>query len=192
MSTTDTNTPARIAVIIGSVRQGRIGPTVAQWFYDHASKRDDLTLDLIDLADFNFPPDMSQNDDVAEFRRRIGAADGIVVVTPEYNHSFSGPLKTAIDSLKQEWYAKPVAFIAYGGMSGGLRAVEPLRGVFAELHATTIRETVSFHGVRSQFNDEGQPVNPEGVNAAADVLLKNLLWWANALRTARAAHPYGS
>ncbi len=67
-----------------------------------------------------------------------------VVVTPEYNHSFPGPLKAAIDRHVTPWQAKPVGFVSYGGISGGLRAVEHLRQVFAELHAVTVRETVSF------------------------------------------------
>jgi NAD(P)H-dependent FMN reductase len=113
------------------------------------------------------------------------------VVTPEYNHSFPGPLKTAIDALKAPWQAKPVGFVAYGGLSGGLRAVEALRVVFAELHATTVRDTVSFHQVRNQFDADGQPVDPVGVNGAAGALLHQLAWWAGALKRARAAQPYG-
>jgi NAD(P)H-dependent FMN reductase len=78
-----------------------------------------------------------------------------------------------------------------GGISGGLRAVEPLRVVFAELHAATIRETVSFHGARGQFDAAGNPVNADAVNTAAIVLLNQLAWWARALRAARDERPYG-
>lgn len=182
----------RVAVIVASVREGRFGPTVARWFADHAARRDDMAIDVVDLADFAIPADMTKNDAVARFAGRIGAAEAFVVITPEYNHSYPGPLKTAIDSLGAEWRGKPVGFVAYGGMSGGLRAVEALRVVFAEVHAATIRETVSFHGARGQFDEAGQPVNGENVRAAADTMLKNLLWWGRALRAARAAHPYGS
>jgi NAD(P)H-dependent FMN reductase len=182
----------RVAIIVASVRDGRFGPTVARWFTDHAGRRDDMTIDVLDLADFAIPADMTKNDDTARFAERIGAADAFVVITPEYNHSYPGPLKTAIDSLSAEWRGKAVGFVAYGGISGGLRAVEALRIVFAEVHAATIRETVSFHGARGQFNEAGQPVNAEAVGTAADTMLKNLLWWGRALRAARAAHPYGS
>lgn len=84
-------------------------------------------------------------------RKRIAAADAVLIVTPEYNHSFPGPLKTSIDSLRDEWKAKPVGFVSYGGIGGGLRAVEALRLVFAELHAVTVRDTVSFHNPWSRF-----------------------------------------
>jgi NAD(P)H-dependent FMN reductase len=181
-----------VAVIVGSVRAGRFGPTVATWFAGNVAARDDMTLDLIDLADFTHPADMSDADDVRAFAARIGAADAFVVVTPEYNHSYPGPLKTALDSLGQEWRGKVAGFVSYGGLSGGLRAVEALRVVFAELHVATIRETVSFHGVRGQFDAEGNPVHAEAVGTAAIVMLNQLAWWARALKEARASHPYGS
>ena len=103
-----------------------------------------------------------------------------------------GPLKTAIDSVGREWQAKPVGFVCYGGLSGGLRAVEQLRVVFAELHTITIRDTVSFPGARQRFDDHGMPREPDAVNAAARALLDQLAWWAHTLQHARTAHPYGT
>lgn len=181
----------KLAVIIGSVREGRFGPTVATWFAGQARERDDFEVDLIDLAGLEFSPSMASTPDSEDFARRIDRADAVVVITPEYNHSYPGPLKTAIDSLGRQWHAKPVGLVSYGGMSGGLRAVEPLRVVFAELHAMTIRETVSFHGARGRFDDAGQPIDAEGVNEAARAMLDQLAWWAQALREARATRPYG-
>lgn len=172
----------QLAVIVGSVREGRFGPVVADWFVGQAKQRDDVTIDVIDLADTPIPS--------AIFTDRIAAADAVGVVTPEYNHSYPGPLKHAIDSLGAPWRAKPVGFVSYGGLSGGLRAVEPLRIVFAELHAVTIRETVSFHQAGARFDEDGAPHHLDAVNAAARTLLDQLAWWAWALRAARAARPY--
>ncbi len=179
-----TAVPFALAVIVGSVREGRFGPVVAGWFADQAKQRDDLSVDVIDLADTPIPS--------ANFASRIGAADAFVVVTPEYNHGYPGPLKTAIDSVGREWQAKPVGFVSYGGLSGGLRAVEQLRIVFAELHTVTIRETVSFHMAGARFDEHGAPREADVVNAAAGVLLDQLAWWARTLRHARATRPYGS
>ena len=176
----------QLAVIVGSVREGRFGPVVADWFIGQAKQRDDVSIDVIDLADTPIPAAQRS------FADRVDAADAFVVVTPEYNHSFPGPLKHAIDSLGHQWQAKPVGFVSYGGLSGGLRAVEALRVVFAELHAVTIRETVSFHSAWARFDEHGAPRDPELVNAAAGALLDQLAWWARALRTARAARPYGT
>lgn len=171
----------KLEIIVGSVREGRFGPTVARWFASRAQRRDDLSADTIDLA--AAPAERSS------FASRIDAADAFVVVTPEYNHGYPGPLKTAIDSASSEWHAKPVGFVSYGGVSGGLRAVEQLRVVFAELHAVTIRETVSFHGARARFDEHGRPRDRDAVNAAATAMLDQLAWWARALRQARAASP---
>jgi NAD(P)H-dependent FMN reductase len=173
-----------LAMIIGSVREGRFGPVVAEWFAGQAKQRNDVNLDVIDLADTPIPS--------TNFASRIGAADAFVVVTPEYNHGYPGPLKTAIDSVSREWQAKPVGFVSYGGLSGGLRAVEQLRIVFAELHTVTIRETVSFHGAWAQFDEHGAPRAADTVNGAARALLNQLAWWALTLRHAKATRPYGS
>ena len=92
----------------------------------------------------------------ASLNERVASCDAFIVVTPEYNHGYPAPLKALIDSFGPEWHAKPVAFVSYGGISGGLRAVEQLRLVFAELHAVTIRESVSFAGAWEQFDPEGR------------------------------------
>jgi NAD(P)H-dependent FMN reductase len=183
-----------VAVIVGSTREGRFGSTVARWFVKQCEPRTDLVVDLIELADVNLPAVFpSRADPVVEaYAKRIGGADAIVVVTPEYNHGYPASLKQAIDVARAEWQAKPVAFVSYGGLSGGLRAVEQLRQVFAELHTVTIRDTVSFHGGWQCFHPSGEPVDPGGCNAAAKLMLDQLVWWACALRTARAARPYAA
>jgi NAD(P)H-dependent FMN reductase len=122
--------------------------------------------------------------------RRLEQADAFVVVTPEYNHGYPASLKQAIDLAKRPWQAKPVGFVSYGGLSGGLRAVEQLRLVFAELHATTVRDTVSLHSPWSAFEAGG--AGPAGADAAAQILLDRLAWWGSALRRARTALPYAA
>jgi NAD(P)H-dependent FMN reductase len=124
-----------------------------------------------------------------ELSARIAEADAVVIITPEYNHAYPGELKTAIDAVRQPWYGKAVAFIVYGGRSRGLRAAEQLRLVFGELHAVTLRETLSFHQLPDTFTESGEPTEP-GTPEAADQLLTHLAWWSRALRDARAAEPY--
>ncbi|MFB7370026.1 NADPH-dependent FMN reductase [Streptomyces sp. NPDC056222] len=193
--------PLHVAVVQGSTRDGRLGPVVANWLLSHAANRPDMTVDLIDLAETPLPavfPQLGQAPAAAEDRAllaavspRLAAADAFVVVTPEYNHSYPASLKNAIDWHNREWHAKPVGFVAYGGFSGGLRAVEHLRGVFAELHAVTIREAVGLQGVWGQFDQEGKATDP-AADAAATSMLDQLAWWAEALREARAKKPYAA
>lgn len=172
----------RLLVLIGSTRPGRFGPVVAGWFAAHARRRGDFVVEVVDLADLAIPSDV--------LRAAVDAADAVVIVTPEYNHSFPGPLKTAIDSLRPEWHAKPVGFVSYGGISGGLRAVEALRPVFAELHAVTVRETVSVAWAWNCFDAGGVPHDQPALAAAADRLLDQLGWWAVAVRAGRDIRAY--
>lgn len=177
----------RLAVITGSTREGRFGPVVARWFAAQAVRRHDMVLDVIDLAEVDLPSALPRKPSAAvrAYIERIARADAFVVVTPEYNHGYPASLKQAIDVPHAEWKAKPVGFVSYGGLAGGLRAVEQLRQVFAELHVVSMRDTVSFHNFFALFDEDGQPREPEGCTLAAETLLDQLAWWGRALRTAR-------
>jgi NAD(P)H-dependent FMN reductase len=179
-----------LAVIIASVRKDRIGPTVGRWFLSRVQASTDAAVDVIDLADLHLPDDLGGGGDTEIFAKRIYRADAIVVVTPEYNRGYPGALKTAIDSVLPEWRAKPIGFVSYGGISGGLRATEQLRMIFAELHVVTVQATVSLPHVWDLFDEHGTLCRPERPRSAADTLLRQLAWWAQALRQARAVRPY--
>jgi NAD(P)H-dependent FMN reductase len=172
--------PLKIGLVYGSTRPGRFCDTVAGWVAERARESARFVLDPIDPA----------AEDQAELARRLGEADGFIVVTPEYNRSFPAPLKALIDAANSEWHAKPVAFVSYGGVSGGLRAVEHLRGVFAELHAVGIRDSVSFASAWEQFDEQGRLQRPERAERSMATLLARLEWWAQALRDARLAKDY--
>ncbi|MFF0815022.1 NADPH-dependent FMN reductase [Rhodococcus sp. NPDC003318] len=187
-----TSTRLRLVVITGSTRDGRFGPTVTAWFTGLASSAMDV--DVVDLADVELPAahpawGAERTPALAELGVRLDAADAFVIVTPEYNHSFPAVLKNAIDLFRDEWRAKPVGFVSYGGQGGGLRAVEQLRLVFAELHSVSVRDSVSFHGAHTVF-DGGRPVDSTVSDSAAANMLGQLEWWGTALRSARAERPY--
>lgn len=186
---TSTPDPIRLVILVGSTRAGRRAPVVAEWFAKTLVGRTDLEVDPIDLAEVALPERFTfdTNDALTDLRERLAAADAFVVVTPEYNHSYPASLKHAIDFANAQWRRKPVGFVSYGGVSGGLRAVEHLRQVFAELHVHGVRDTVSFHGPWNGFGDDGQPADAEGATAAAATLVDDLVWWARALRAARRA-----
>jgi len=182
----------KIALIYGSTRPGRLCDKVASWAAAQISATHAFALDVIDPASpealSTEKPSESLN--LAWLRQHIGAADAFIVVTPEYNHGYPAALKSLIDSVGAEWHAKPVAFVSYGGISGGIRATEQLRQVFAEMHAVTIRDSVTFAMAWEQFDSDGTLKNPDRAARQMQTVLKRLAWWANALREARRAVPY--
>ncbi|AWT42934.1 MULTISPECIES: NADPH-dependent FMN reductase [Streptomyces] len=187
----------QLTVIIGSSREGRTGPAVARWFVAEAESCAMFDVDVLDLAGVELPLSLTQDpgSESAELLAAVGArlesADAFVVITPEYNHSFTAPMKNLIDWHRTPWQAKPIGFVSYGGLSGGLRAVEQLRQVFAELHAATIRDTVSFHGVWQHVGEDGVLRAPDAA-VPAKVMLEKLQWWAAALKDARTLRPYAA
>ncbi|MEU8029200.1 NAD(P)H-dependent oxidoreductase [Streptomyces sp. NPDC049099] len=194
-----TEAPLRVAVVVGSVREGRQGRAVTDWFLGTAAGDEGLHFDVIDLAEVDLPlvlpgwggtPSPEAAAALREVSPRLAAADAFVVVTPEYNHSFPASLKNFIDWHHTQWHAKPVGFVSYGGLGGGLRAVEQLRLVFAELHATTVRDSVSLHGPWSGLGEDGTPRDAAVCAGAAKGMLGQLTWWGRALRAARAERPY--
>ncbi|MEC3954969.1 NAD(P)H-dependent oxidoreductase [Nocardia sp. CDC153] len=182
-------TPLRLEVIVASVRPKRFAPVVADWFLRQARADGEFEVGVIDLIDTPLPLDLTENDEVRAFQQRIDAADAFVAVTSEYNHGYPASLKTAFDSVKREWRGKPIGFVSYGGLSGGLRAVEQLRQVVAEIHMVSIRETVSFHEAKRKFDADGETHDGAAIDASAR-MLRQLAWWATALRAARTAEPY--
>ncbi|MEV3963190.1 NAD(P)H-dependent oxidoreductase [Nocardia sp. NPDC050193] len=183
------DTPLRLEVIVASVRPERFAPVVADWFLRTARARPEFDIGVLDLLDIPLPLDLTETPETLRFRERLAAADAFAVVTSEYNHGYPASVKTAFDSAKHEWRAKPVGFVSYGGLSGGLRAVEQLRQVVAEVHMVSVRESVSFHRARKQFDAAGNTGDGAAIDAA-DRMLTQLAWWGGVSRKARAADPY--
>ena len=186
------NPKIKVALIYGSTREGRFCDKVAGWTAKQISQRTEFSLDLIDPAAMDLPTRhvREHHPGLAELKLRMEEADAFLIVTPEYNHGYPAALKFLIDSVGEPWHAKPVAFVSYGGMSGGLRAIEQLRLVFAEMHAVTIRDAVCFVNAWEQFNASGDLVQPERARRSTETMLARLKWWAIALREARNLLPY--
>lgn len=180
--------PLHLALIYGSAREGRLCEVVGRWAATQIAEHGRFCVDLVDPAGFGHRP--LHGDALATLAHRLAQADAFVVVTPEYNHGYPATLKALIDAVGEPWHAKPVGFVSYGGISGGLRAVEQLRQVFAELHAVTVRDCVSFANAWDQFDAAGQLLAPERARRSMHLLLARLRWWSEALRDARQARPY--
>ena len=188
----------KIAVIIGSTRPNRFADVPAQWILDGAMERTDFDLEMLDLRDhplpfFEEPISPASNGGVfsnpaAEaWRHKIGGYDGFIILAAEYNHGPTAVLKNALDSAFLEWQNKPVGFVGYGGV-GGARAVEQLRLNAIELQMAPIRNAVHigiepFLGVLRQNRTLD---SYEYLNQSRTAMFDQLVWWAKALKAARA------
>lgn len=190
------NDPLHIALIVGSTRQARLGPKVAQWLHGVASQRPDLKVELLDLKDFDLPlfdekasnlwlP--SEDARATAWQEKIGEFDGYLVTVGEYNHSMTGALKNAFDQAYVEWGRKPIGFIGYGGV-GGARAVEHARSVAVELQMVPVRTAVHIAGGDFYALYQGAKTMPEieaNLLPAAHAMLDEMAWWGQATRAAR-------
>lgn len=189
--------PVRVAVIVGSIREDRFCPTPSKWIADQARQREDVEVDLIDLADYDLPAVLGGNDEnapqpeaVSELGQRLAPADAFVVVTPVYNRSYPASLKNAIDWFYAEWQLKPVGFISYGGITGGMQSIDALRSVFTEFHSVPLRDSITFANFWETFDHDGRPHDVERIAKLANGLLVQLAWWGRTLRQARTERPY--
>lgn len=183
----------KVGIIIGSTRPGRNGDTVARWVHDLATKHGGAEYEIVDLADYELPHlDEAVPAAMGEYAHphtkrwaaAVGACDAYIFVTPEYNHSMPGALKTAFDFVYAEWHHKAAGFVGYGA-DGGIRAIEQIRQVVAHLKVADVGPQVSLSLFTDFVNfNEFQP-DPRH-EAAVKTMLDEVLSWAGALRTVRA------
>jgi len=186
-----------IGLILGSTRQGRVGEHPYQWVQRIAKVELEgkAALTAIDLRDWNLPhfdspvsPAYAKeytSDLTKRWAETISALDGFIIVTPEYNHGYPGVLKDALDHLYKEWNGKPVAFVSYGGGSGGIRALEQLRLVTVELQMMPIRPEVNIRMVWEAFDEQGNPKEAATLEPKLKMLLVELLRMAEGLKLLR-------
>lgn len=184
--------PLRVGIIIGSTRPGRKSEAVAKWVYRIAQERHDAEYELVDLADYHLPlldapvpPSAGRPSPphAESWAKRIASLDAFVFVTPEYNHSTSGVLKNAIDYLYAEWNNKAAGFVSYGS-AGGVRAVEHLRLIMAELQVATVRAQAWF-SLMNDFKDWTEFTPTPGKEKSVATMLDQLVSWGRAMKGLR-------
>jgi NAD(P)H-dependent FMN reductase len=188
----------KIGLIVGSTRPNRFADIPARWIESGAHGRGDFQLETLDLRDQQLPlfdepvppgytGGVYSRPEAEAWRAKIERLDGFIATAAEYNHGPTAALKNALDSAYLEWRRKPIAFVGYGGV-GGARAIEQLRGVAIELQMAPLKHEVNigmepFLGVLQQ----GKSLDDYPYLAQSrEALFDNLVWWAGALRAARA------
>lgn len=159
----------KIYVIIGSTRPGRVGRSVAEWFYEQTKDTPGVEFEVVDLAEWQLPPlnepipakfAPPQHDHSKQWMAKIAEADGFVFVTAEHNHSIPASLKNAIDYVYHEWGGKPVSFVSYG-WHGGKMAVKHLTDITTNLEMKILPEQVNITFHPAMFDQYQQLADPE-------------------------------
>lgn len=183
----------KLLVIVASTRPGRAGLPISEWFVSYAKNNSDWEVEVADLAEIDLPfldepkhPAMHQyeHDHTKRWSELVASADAYIIVTPEYNFGVPAPLVNALDYLYSEWNYKPVGFVSYGGVSGGLRSVQMAKQLVTTLKMMPMYEAVVIPFF-SQLMKDGVFEGNELMVESAGALLKELRRWSDALATMR-------
>ena len=188
-----------LQVVVVSTREGRKGPSVAEWFAEQARQHGKFRAEIADLGVINLPmmdepehPRLRryQHDHTKAWSSRIDRSHAFVFVTPEYNHGTPPSLLNALDYLVQEWAYKPVGFVSYGGVSAGLRGVQMTKQVVTALKMVPLFEAVAIPMFVKFLDATTGVFAPDEIHATnAAKMLDELLRWSDALRVLRPPEP---
>lgn len=181
-----------LPVLLGTNRKLRKSAHVARWLVSEMEKKPEIETRLFDVADFALPHDdygQEIKDLFPEWRDAITRADGLVIVTPEYNHGYPGSLKAVLDLLLREYVHKAVAFVGVSaGPWGGTRVIEAMVPMVRELGLAACFSDLNFPKVEKLFAADGKLLDPAFGDRAA-VFLDELMWMSRVLKWGRANVP---
>jgi NAD(P)H-dependent FMN reductase len=177
--------PLFIPVILGTARQGRKSEHAARFVFEQTKRRADIETELIDVCKLPMKlDDAGEQMKDPKFSATIQRCDGLIIVTPEYNHGYPGLLKHALDMNLEEYIHKAVGICGVSAPFGGARVIEGLLPVMRELGLITIFEDVNFGKVGTLFDEQGNLVDQSYVRRL-DKFLNELIWMARVLRNGR-------
>jgi len=187
MATQDVTRPVFLPVVIGTPRQGRLTEPAAKFVFGEVSKRSDIETELIDIR--KIPIRMDDAGEAlkdSEFSATVSRSDGLILVVPEYNHSFPGLLKHVLDTNLKEYINKAVGVCGVSaGPFGGARMIESLLPVLRELGLVTIFWDVYFGTAGKLFDPATGEITDPAYGRRVAKFLDELVWMARALRYAR-------
>jgi len=183
-----TNERLFIPILLATNRKNRESGNVAVWVCSKMRERDEIETQFFDVQDFDLPPDdygQEIKDRFPEWRDAIIRADGLVIVTPEYNHGYPGTLKAVLDLLLKEYIHKAVAFVGVSAQVwGGTRVIEALVPTARELGLAVTFTDLNFPRVAEKFDAEGNLLDQAYEKRAKD-FLDELVWMSRTLRWGR-------
>src|SRR5919201_3311082 len=178
--------PLFLPILLGTARQGRESEHVARFVFEQMKKRASVETELIDVRTLPMRlDDAGEQMKDPKFSATIQRCDGLIIVTPEYNHGYPGLLKHALDMNLEEYIHKAVGICGVSaGSFGGARVIEALLPVMRELGLVTIFNDVNFGNIGKIFSEDGKLLD-EGFVKRTAKLLDELIWIARVLRHGR-------
>ena len=177
-----------LPLILGTNRKDRASENVAKWVFGKITEREDMNSQFFDVRDFDMPKGDYGTAIGAQFpqwRDAMVRADGLVIVTPEYNHGYPGVLKSVLDLLLKEYIHKAVAFVGVSaGPWGGTRVIEAMVPMVRELGLAVTFTDLNFPKAASKFDADGR-LTDEAYEKRVDGFLSELAWMARTLRWGR-------
>ncbi len=179
----------KIAAVVGSLRQDSYNRKVAEFIKDRY--KDKLDIELVFLNDvviFNEDIEGNPPKGVKEFKAKIKKSDGVIFVTPEYNHSIPGGLKNALDwcSRVERVLAKKPTFIvgASDGNTGTARAQGDLRKVLNGPGVAALNlpgNLFLLPNVQDKFDEDGNFIDDRSAKYL-DKLINNYIEWIEKMK----------
>lgn len=177
-----------IAIISSSIRKGRKSHRVALYFKNYLEANNLATVDILDLKEYNFPLfderlqyQTKPTAATLDFSAKIKSADGVLIVTPEYNGGYPASLKNATDLLYEEWHRKPVAIATTSdGIFGGTQVITSLQFSLWKIRAWTVPAMFPVSKVEDSFTEDGTPKEKAEVDKRASRFINELLWCVEA------------
>ncbi len=170
----------------GTVRKGQYTEHVTEFVSEVAKKRNNATFEVSDPRELNLGfDDEGQAASPKQLTKKVIAADGYIIVAPEYNHGYSGSLKYVLDLNLKQYIHKPVSFVGVSaGPYGGTRVIEALVNVVRELGLVSTFTDVNFSNVGREV-ENGKVLDPEKWEKRVDRMLDELLWMTKTLKHGR-------
>lgn len=184
-----TDKPLSIVLLLGTVRTPRRSEAVAMWLNERIAQRGDMKVQVFDPRQMNLPMD-NEGEDLKEqnpeFTTAVEQMDALVIVSPEYNHSYPGSLKRALDILDPEYARKAVGLVSVSkGNFGGVRMLEHLHALVHALGLMESKVDLMVPNVVTTRDEDGVLHPTEDMNVRADAFLDEVAWLATALRWGR-------
>ena len=177
-----------IPIILGTNRRERESEHAAKWVHERMGERPEIETQFFDVRDFDLPRDhygTEIGERFPEWRDAVTKADGLVIVTPEYNHGYPGILKSVLDTLLKEYIHKAVAFVGVSaGPWGGTRVIEAMVPMVRELGLAVTFSDLNFPQIRTKFDENGELID-NAYEARVAGFLDELIWMATTLRWGR-------